>query len=68
MVKISDFGLTKNLQEIDYYNIKDDQNAMPIRWMSLEALQQNIYSKQSNVVSKLTNYLEKKAISLVFNF
>ena len=68
MVKISDFGLTKNLHEIDYYKIKDDQKALPIRWMSLEALQQNVYSIQSDVVSKLTNYLKKKVISLVSLF
>ena len=54
MVKISDFGLTKNLHEIEYYKINDYQKALPIRWMSQEALQQNVHSKQSDVVSKLT--------------
>ena len=36
--------------------------------MSLEALQQNVYSIQSDVVSKLTNYVKKKVISLVSLF
>ena len=50
--------------EIDYYKFKDDQNALPIRWMSLEALQQNVYSKQSDVVSEPDKFYLKNDIDI----
>ena len=65
MVKISDFGLTKNLHEIAYYKFKDDNKALPIRWTSPEALQKNVHSKQSDVVSKLTNNPKKKVLKVL---
>ncbi|XP_013389153.1 fibroblast growth factor receptor 3 isoform X4 [Lingula anatina] len=46
--KISDFGFAKDVIESHTY-IKQSQSRLPIRWMSPEALFDNIYSTQSDV-------------------
>ena len=43
VVKIADFGMSKNLYSSDYYRI-NSENTLPIRWMAPEAL---IYGKFS---------------------
>ena len=50
MVKLSDFGFVKSLNE------KDDDTAeclikpMPVRWMSCEAIRDRVFSTWSDVV------------------
>ena len=50
MVKIADFGLTKDLYERDYYTKGKSTKALPIRWMSSEAIQYGSFSTKSDVV------------------
>ena len=50
-VKISDFGLTKELRDSNCHQSQGETEALPIRWMSLEALTSHVFSKQSDVVS-----------------
>ena len=50
MVKIADFGLTKNLYEKDYYTKGKSSKALPIRWMSLEAIHYSVFCTKSDVV------------------
>ena len=50
LVKISDFGLTRDTQESEYYRVLDKTREMPVRWMSLESLQDGIFTTQSDVV------------------
>ena len=53
MVKVSDFGLTKHIEQKTKRDVK--RKDKPIRWMSLESLQQNIFPIESEVVCKLLN-------------
>ena len=50
LVKISDFGLSKDVYSRDYYRI-DNKSVLPIRWMPLEAILFCKFSMQSDVWS-----------------
>ena len=50
LVKVSDFGLTKDVHERDYYIVGDKCNPLPIRWMSLEAIQYSVFSTKNDIV------------------
>ena len=52
MVKISDFGLSKSLcKEGSYYKLDNDNKELPMRWMSIEAITNGLFSTKSDVVS-----------------
>ena len=52
MVKVSDFGLAKDVHDTDYYKVEDTSTtALPIRWMSIESIQNGIFTAQSDMVS-----------------
>ncbi|XP_042888408.1 vascular endothelial growth factor receptor 1-like isoform X2 [Penaeus japonicus] len=48
VVKISDFGLSRDMYKKDIYMKKGD-DLMPIKWMSVEAIRDRIFSVQSDV-------------------
>lgn len=48
VVKISDFGLSRDMYKKDIYMKKSD-DLMPIKWMSVEAIRDRIFSVQSDV-------------------
>lgn len=48
VVKISDFGLSRDMYKKDIYMKKGD-DLMPIKWMSIEAIRDRIFSVQSDV-------------------
>ncbi|CAL4061662.1 unnamed protein product, partial [Meganyctiphanes norvegica] len=48
VVKISDFGLSRDIYKKDVYMKKGD-DLMPIKWMSIEAIRDRIFSVQSDV-------------------
>lgn len=50
IVKIADFGLTRHIRDGDYYK-GSDQDAIPIRWMPLEAILYNRFTTESDVWS-----------------
>lgn len=47
-VKIADFGLSQKIYLQDYYR-GDESDAIPIRWMPLEAILHNKYTIESDV-------------------
>jgi len=47
-MKISDFGLARDVQNQDYYRINTD-GRQPIKWMPPEALFFGLYTIQSDV-------------------
>lgn len=48
IIKIGDFGLTRDIYKTDYYKIST-KALMPIRWMPPESLSQGKFSVQSDV-------------------
>lgn len=50
IVKIGDFGLTRDIYANDYYR-RDTQGRLPVRWMAPESLKDNIYDSASDVWS-----------------
>ncbi|XP_078358382.1 uncharacterized protein LOC144643110 isoform X2 [Oculina patagonica] len=51
LVKISDFGLTRDVYESCEYQKAQSAGKLPIKWMALESLYENIYTTQSDVWS-----------------
>ena len=47
MAKVSDFGLARKASDTE---IKPGQ-ALPVRWMSIESIEQDVFTPQSDVVS-----------------
>lgn len=50
MVKISDFGLAKYVEYKDYYK-NEKMGPLPVKWLSLETLEDGVYTCQSDVWS-----------------
>ncbi|KAL4232110.1 Fibroblast growth factor receptor 4 [Mactra antiquata] len=48
VLKIADFGLTRNLSEVDYYK-KNGDGRLPVKWMAPEALFDRRYTTKSDV-------------------
>lgn len=48
IIKLGDFGLTREIYKSDYYKMGSDA-PMPIRWMAPESLKQGMFSSQSDV-------------------
>ncbi len=51
VVKIADFGLSRDIFTSDYYVMRDLSKPMPIKWMSVESLTSQIFTHKSDVVS-----------------
>ena len=49
VVKIADFGMSKNLYSKDYYKMSSREASLPIRWMSPEALIYGKFSTKADV-------------------
>lgn len=47
-MKISDFGLSRDVHYNDYYR-KKGNGRLPIKWMALEALDSHVYTIYSDV-------------------
>jgi serine/threonine protein kinase len=48
VLKISDFGLSRDVHYNDYYR-KKGNGRLPIKWMALEALDSHVYTIHSDV-------------------
>jgi len=49
LVKITDFGLTRDVYENCEYQKAQSAGKLPIKWMAIESLFENIYTTQSDV-------------------
>ncbi|XP_077994510.1 hepatocyte growth factor receptor-like [Glandiceps talaboti] len=50
-VKVSDFGLSRDIYEREYYSSQDKKAKLPIRWMSLESIKNSLYNVKTDVWS-----------------
>ncbi|OQR79995.1 proto-oncogene tyrosine-protein kinase receptor Ret-like [Tropilaelaps mercedesae] len=48
VIKISDFGLSRDVYEGDTY-LKRSRQKVPVKWMALESLEDQIYTTKSDV-------------------
>ena len=51
VVKIGDFGLSRDVYCQDYYRITDQGRPLPIKWMASESLNHGKFTSSSDVVS-----------------
>lgn len=48
-VCVADFGLSKKIYSGDYYR-QGSVSKLPVKWIALESLADNVYTAQSDVV------------------
>lgn len=48
-MKVSDFGLAQDVYEEGHYKAEESE-AVPVRWMSMEAIQFSVFTTSSDVV------------------
>ncbi len=67
---VGDFGLTKQVNESDYYRIQDTTKLLPVRWMSTETLKFKMYTTKSDVVSVKTGgpQLKNSSTRITLNY
>lgn len=52
VIKVADFGLSKNAGTKDYFRQDEASGAkLPVKWMALESLQEGVFSEKTDVVS-----------------
>ncbi len=49
-LKVSDFGLSRDIQTKEYYKVEDTSVELPVRWMSPESLTNWTFTTKSDVV------------------
>lgn len=55
-VCVADFGLSKKIYSGDYYR-QGSVSKLPVKWIALESLADNVYTTQSDVVHTHTGNL-----------
>ena len=53
VVKVADFGLSRDIYERDYYSSDDRKAKLPVKWMALESLKKGVYNTKTDVVCSL---------------
>ncbi|XP_038069473.1 plexin-B1-like [Patiria miniata] len=51
LVKIADFGLSRDMHDSDYYTSGDAQAKLPIKWMAPESMERRVYNASTDVWS-----------------
>ncbi|XP_022081062.1 hepatocyte growth factor receptor-like [Acanthaster planci] len=51
VAKIADFGLSRDLEESDYYTSGDKQAKLPLKWMAPESMERMVYNSKTDVWS-----------------
>ncbi|XP_072025120.1 hepatocyte growth factor receptor-like [Amphiura filiformis] len=51
VLRIADFGLSRDMNESDYYQSGDRKAKLPVKWMAPESLAKRLYSVKSDVWS-----------------
>lgn len=50
MVKIADFGMSRDVYEKDYYTMDNMNKPLPMKWMAVESLREGRFTSKSDVV------------------
>ena len=56
MIKVADFGLSKDVYARNYFRQRqlgeeDEEEKLPVRWMALESLNDGVFTEKTDVVS-----------------
>lgn len=51
VVKVADFGLSRDIYERDYYSSDNQKTKLPVKWMAPESLEKSIYNAKTDVWS-----------------
>ncbi len=51
MVKVADFGLSRDIYTREYYRTEDKGAKLPVKWMAVESLTKAVFTTKSDVVS-----------------
>lgn len=51
VVKVADFGLSRDIYERDYYSSDNKKTKLPVKWMAIESLEKCIYNTKTDVWS-----------------
>ncbi|CAH1793779.1 unnamed protein product [Owenia fusiformis] len=51
IVKIADFGLSRDIYETEYYKVEDRGRPLPVKWMAIEGLAEGRFTCKSDVWS-----------------
>ncbi|GFQ93840.1 hypothetical protein TNCT_654031 [Trichonephila clavata] len=51
VVKVADFGLSRDIYERDYYSSDNKKTKLPVKWMAPESLEKGTYSTKTDVWS-----------------
>ncbi len=58
-LKVSDFGLSRDVEDKEYYKVENTSVELPVRWMSPESLTNWLFTTKSDVVIFLFHFYEK---------
>ena len=50
IIKIGDFGLTRDIYSKDYYIVNDKDRPLLVKWMALESMTEEIFNSKTDVV------------------
>lgn len=50
LVKVADFGMSRDVYEWDYYRQDSMHAPLPVKWMTLESMEESIDNCKSDVV------------------
>jgi len=67
MIKVADFGLSRDIYERDYYSCDGRRSRLPIKWMAIESLEKGVFTTKSDVVSSTPAALSQKSFILTDN-
>ena len=65
VVKVADFGLARFIEEKEYYRPIDRTRALPIKWMAIESMTEEIFTTKSDVVGKIQGLSGKKSSDIL---
>ena len=52
-IKVADATLSRDIYELEYYKPGEKARALPVKWMSPEALEHELFTSKGDVVSRL---------------